>query len=652
VRKIYTSTLGFLGIATLAFLMLVSITGATPFAYITNSASNNVSVIDTATNIITATVNVGNTPIGAAVAPDGTKVYVTNWLDDTVSVINTATNTVTATVPVGDHPVGVAITPNGKYVYLANGYSNDASVINTTTNTVVATVHIPGSYPSGVAANPNGKYMYITTPGSNNIHAINTSTNTIAATVTVGSTPVGVAVSPDGKCVYVTNAGSNTASVINASTNIVATNVNVGSGPEGVAVTPDGKYAYVTNGYSNNVYVINTSTYTVTATVPVGSYPIGVAVTPDGKKVYVSNMISNTVSIIDSATNTVTDTVNVGGNPYSDGQFIVPPVKPISPVANFSSNVSEGYAPLFVQFNDSSENADELAWDFNGDGISDSEDRNPINIFTVPGTYTISLTASNANGIDSETATINVLTPPPSINSIAVPLDPVLVNTKITASASVTYLGDLNDLTAEWNWGDGSVSQLQGTSNFESSHVYSSTGIYTVTLTVNDTNRGIDTQQASDYVIVYNPEGGFVAGGGWINSPAGAFLADENLEGKATFGFVSKYQKGAKVPTGNTEFQFKVAELNFKSTSYDWLVVAGPQAKYKGTGTINGEGNYGFMLSAVDGAIKGDSIDRFRIKIWDKENENTIYDNEIGTAEDTEPVTSIGGGSIIIHTGK
>ena len=81
----------------------------------------------------------------------------------------------------------------------------------------------------------------------------------------------------------------------------------------------------------------------------------------------------------------------------------------------------------------------------------------------------------------------------------------------------------------------------------------------------------------------------------------GAYTSDPTLTGKATFGFVSKYQKGANVPTGNTEFQFKVADLNFKTTSYDWLVIAGSKAQYKGTGTINGTCEYKFMLTAIDG---------------------------------------------------
>lgn len=82
-------------------------------------------------------------------------------------------------------------------------------------------------------------------------------------------------------------------------------------------------------------------------------------------------------------------------------------------------------------------------------------------------------------------------------------------------------------------------------------------------------------------LAVYDPAGGFVTGGGWIQSPAGAYVPDPSLSGKANFGFVSKYQKGATTPTGNTEFQFKAGNLNFHSDSYEWLVVAGAKAMYK-----------------------------------------------------------------------
>jgi YVTN family beta-propeller protein len=140
---------------------------AAPFAYVANSSDNTVSVIDTGTNTVVATVPIGTFPIGVAVAPDGKHAYVTNFLSNNVSVIDTASNTVVAMVPVGPAPSsGVAITLAGKHVYVANSAdfgpvgAGSVSVIDTATNTVEATVPL-GSYPTGVAVAPDGKYAYV-----------------------------------------------------------------------------------------------------------------------------------------------------------------------------------------------------------------------------------------------------------------------------------------------------------------------------------------------------------------------------------------------------------------------------------------------------------------------------------------------------------
>jgi hypothetical protein len=115
---------------------------------------------------------------------------------------------------------------------------------------------------------------------------------------------------------------------------------------------------------------------------------------------------------------------------------------------------------------------------------------------------------------------------------------------------------------------------------------------------------------------------------------------------------VSKYQKGANIPTGNTEFHFSTGNLRFQSTSYDWLVVAGSKAQYKGSGTINGAGTYGFMLTATDGQINNSGVDTFRIKIWNKATGETVYDNQVGAPDSADPTTAISGGSIVIHKAK
>jgi YVTN family beta-propeller protein len=141
----------------LAVLLLVpSWSAAASYAYVANAGSDSVSVINTASNTVTATVPVGSYPLGVAVNPAGTFVYVANYYSNSVSVINTASNTVTATVPVGTAPVGVAVNPAGTFVYVANISSNSVSVIDTASNTVTATVPVgSGPYSLGRFIGPD-----------------------------------------------------------------------------------------------------------------------------------------------------------------------------------------------------------------------------------------------------------------------------------------------------------------------------------------------------------------------------------------------------------------------------------------------------------------------------------------------------------------
>jgi PGF-pre-PGF domain-containing protein len=78
-------------------------------------------------------------------------------------------------------------------------------------------------------------------------------------------------------------------------------------------------------------------------------------------------------------------------------------------VANFTSNITSGYAPLSVQFTDTSQNATVRSWDFNNDGVGDSSDVSPIYTFTIPGTYTVKLIVNNTNGNTSKKSKITVL---------------------------------------------------------------------------------------------------------------------------------------------------------------------------------------------------------------------------------------------------
>src|SRR6267143_604410 len=213
----------------LLVLFPVGVWAQAPQAYITNLSDNTVSVIDTASNIVTATVPVGNFPNGVAVTPDGAHLYVANVFGNTVSVIDTATNTVTATVKVGLIPWGVAVTPDGAHVYVANFSDNAVSVIATASNTVTATVKV-GVNPTGVAVTPDGAHVYVANQGDGTVSVIATASNTVTATVPVGS-PVGVAVTPDGAHVYVANQNDNSVAVIATASNTVTATVPVGKAP-------------------------------------------------------------------------------------------------------------------------------------------------------------------------------------------------------------------------------------------------------------------------------------------------------------------------------------------------------------------------------------------------------------------------------------
>ena len=166
-------------------------------------------------------------------------------------------------------------------------------------------------------------------------------------------------------------------------------------------------------------------------------------------------------------------------------------------------------------------------------------------------------------------------------------------------------------------------------------------GIYTLTVRVKDDDN--DVRSESFTVVSYDLSAGFVTGGGWIQSAAGAYGPDLTLSGNATFAFDSKYNKGAgaTAPTGTTEFQFHAGGMDFQASSFQWLVVnqAGTTAQFAGTGTINGQGSYTFMLWAMDGGNTGDT---FRVQITNNNGGATVYDNGVNQLID--------GGSIVIHT--
>ena len=272
----------------------VAVNPVTNKIYAVNYSSNNVTVIDGATNDTTL-VPVSTNPYAVAVNPVTNKVYVANINSNNVTVIDGATNT-TTTVPAGTSPVVVAVNPVTNRIYVANYGSNSVTTIDGATNdtTTVATLTSPGA----VAVNPVTNRIYVANQNSNNMTVIDGATNG-TTTVPTEAGPRAVAVNPVTDKIYVANYNSGSVTVIDGSTDDTTT-VPAGSSPRSVAVNPVTNKVYVANAGSNNVTVIDGATNTMTM-VPAGITPLAVAVNPATNKTYVANQTSGNVTVIADA---------------------------------------------------------------------------------------------------------------------------------------------------------------------------------------------------------------------------------------------------------------------------------------------------------------------------------------------------------------
>lgn len=279
------------------------------------------------------------------------------------------------------------------------------------------------------------------------------------------------------------------------------------------------------------------------------------------------------------------------------------------------------------------------------------------------GTFNITLTVKDVNDNETmKTVSVTVVNDTPILSTIIGPTGPQPVNSLVTLSATVT---DINPASAQFYFstdgGDSFGQPIDVGVGEQGNIIYYFTPqepqVYLVKLVVTDIC-GLTAVEEFRYVVIFDPNGGFVTGGGTIWSPAGAFKADNTIEGPANFGFNAKYKSGKNYTNevdGSTNFQFKAGNFHFKSTSHEdeSLVVSGGfKATYKGYGTVNGNGNYQFLVTVIDAdQTTNYSTDLYRIKIWD--GNGIAYDNNLGNTEDNaDPAIAITGGSIVIHKPK
>ncbi|MCB0533324.1 MAG: beta-propeller fold lactonase family protein [Saprospiraceae bacterium] len=435
------------------------------YAYITHFGSDQVSVIEIATNTVVATIPVGNVPQGVSVSPNGTRVYISNTFDDNVSVIDATTNTVIATVPVGNSPLGLAVSPDGSRVYVTNWLGASVSVIDAATNTVAAT--IPGlSQPRGIGVSPDGSRVYVAEFGFARLAVIDAGTNTILSTVPLGTNgPQDLEVSPDGSRIYISNEFSDDLSVVDAvALNVFAT-IPVGAGPMGICVSPDGSLVYVSNQNSDDVSVIDATTNMVINTIGIGNSPRGISITPDGNWVYVANFISGDVTVIETATGMVVATVPTASSPVAFGNFISPVLSTCTGAPQtFTITVSP--APTLAQPNDFTfcgNTTSMVGFNASAGATVNWTNDNPAIGLAASGTGTINFIAANV--ATPQTATITATPVVGSCSgtpmSFTITINPAVMggvtgdllicegdSTILTATGGVLYEWDNGDTTA------------------------------------------------------------------------------------------------------------------------------------------------------------------------------------------------------------
>jgi YVTN family beta-propeller protein len=307
---------------------------------------DTVAVIDTADNRVLETLEVGLTPFGVGITPDGRTAYVANSRSGTVSVIDLLSITVTTTITDVSEAVGIAVRPDGAFVYVTALLS--VVVIDTASNEIATRIEDPNPQapeqlpsPFRITFTPDGDRALVANISHGTVAVIDATSNTVRNIVQVGGTPHGIAVGnvgdqtlayvaiPGGECqpiptpeipssVLIIDVGTSVEQVIDTVQGVPAN-----SCPEGVGIRPDGAFVYIANfgigGDANEVFLINTATafnQITEQSITVGASPNSIALTRDGRFAYVTNTGSDDVSVIDTAVNRTVETVaNVGRAP-------------------------------------------------------------------------------------------------------------------------------------------------------------------------------------------------------------------------------------------------------------------------------------------------------------------------------------------------
>jgi len=246
---------------------------------------------------LVAAVGVGTDPFDVAIDPATQEAWVTNTGSDNVSVVSTLTYRVVASVAVGSMPFGVAYDPASGDVFVADGAANDVTVIGATNHTAFDTVPV-GSGPLAVVADAASGQVFVTDRWSGTVSILSDTTDRLVATVPTGSEPFGAAVDDASDTIYVANQGSENRTVIAAANDSIAATIPVVAPAamlQGVAYDPHDGLVWVAAGLLT-LAAINATREAVDAILT--DDPAGIAFDPSSDQICLTNTYNFTVGCL------------------------------------------------------------------------------------------------------------------------------------------------------------------------------------------------------------------------------------------------------------------------------------------------------------------------------------------------------------------
>ena len=325
----------------LAILLALPLAASTVRIIQTNSAGDNVSIIDPATNKVVGVINGIEVNHGAAVAPDGSRYYISNEAERTLDVVDAKTLKITRNIPLSGHPNNIAISKDGRRVYVSIAVKPGAvDVVDTTSLEKVKSIPVNGAV-HNTYVTPDGKFVVAGSIPSKTITVIDGQTETPvwSLTMDLGIRPMAFATNPDGstKWIFVQLSGFNGFAVVDFATHKEVNRIKIpnlppgkeefaGGGNEshGMAVTSDGKILVVNSRLNSALYSYSLPDFKLLGSADVGRAPDWVTLSPDGKMAYVANAASNSVSVVDVRSMKEVTRIPVGQAPKRNITAVLP----------------------------------------------------------------------------------------------------------------------------------------------------------------------------------------------------------------------------------------------------------------------------------------------------------------------------------------